>query len=341
MNLTIRNVDINNPDEVTEIRKIGARAFFNLSFLWPFLPKPTAESFVACQDDEIVSTFLYKIYGEDDDKIAYINYFYTDPKHHGKGFGKQVFNVGVRHLNDQNFKMIVSFVRDDNVGSWLSFVSNDFTRVPFSSLVPKLGFVRALRLYIESLFGFCFGHDFYVLEKEKITQNNPNSLIQIALFLLVNALLILPVAIMVNIFQVYAYFLVIFAGLVASGYIGTLFSDRKWRYRMPDGGLAICALFSITMGFLPMGANWYPNEYENSEQFRRDLALPAIFSWVFLLALGVLWSATAPLVQILLIFRCMIFAEPMKSYGGQRVYDWNKLVFAGLVALSAAFALFG
>ena len=341
MKLTIRKVDLSNPEEVREIRKVGARAFFYFSFLWMFLPKPTADSFIALLGDEIVSAFLYKVYGTGDKQIAYINYFYTDPKHHGKGYGKQLFSAGMEHIRGQNFMMLVSFVRDDNVGSWLNFVKNGFLRVPFTELIPKLGFGRAFHLYAVTYFGFCFGHDFYISENGKGVQKEANSLGQIVLSLLINGVLILPIAIAANPLLVYSYFLAIFIGLTLFGYIGTQFSERKWNFRMTDGGLLLCAIFSITTGFLPMSANWYPEEYENTPQFRRDIAMPAVFSWVFLLAIGLIWSAAMPLVSVLLIFRCLVFVEPMKSYGGLRVYDWNKGVFALLAAASLGIVLFG
>ena len=334
MNLTIRKVDLNNSKEVTEIRKVGSRAFFNFSFLWLFLPKPTADSFIALLGDEIVSAFLYKVYGKGDKQIAYINYFFTDPKHHGKGYGKQLFSAGMEHIRAQNFMMLVSFVRDDNVGSWLNFVKNGFLRVPFTELIPKLGFGRAFHLYAASLFGFCFGHDFYISENGQGVQKEPNSFGQIVLSLLVNAALLLPLALTYEPLPIYSSFLAIFVGLALFGYIGTRLSERKWNFRLADGGLLLCSIFSITMGFMPMSANWYPERYENTPQFRRDIAMPSIFSWVFLIALGLAWSAAAPLVSVLLIFRCMIFAEPMKSYGGLRVYEWNKGLFWVLVAAS-------
>ena len=93
-----------------------------------------------------------------------------------------------------------------------------------------------------------------------------------------------------------------------------------------------------------MSANWYPLRYENTPQFRRDMAMPSIASWLFLFVFGgtvaTLWPFLGLFVQVLLIFRCLILFEPFKSYGGQRVYDWNKAVFGLFAAVSVVLILF-
>jgi len=343
MDITIRAIDLNNPGEIKAARKLGARAFFGFFGLlfWFLFPKPKG-AFVAVLDDQIVSAFFYKLYGPPDKKIGFISYFFTDPSYHGKGIGKQLFQEGIRHLWALDCQRLVSFVRDDNVASWMNFVKMDFIRVPFLSLIPQVGFLTTLKLYIVTTFGLCFGHDLYFSAKGGPNiQKEPNNLGQIAAYLLVNAALFLPIFIATNaLYLTLATFFTVFVGLAIAGYIGTLFSKRKWHFRLTDGGLLLCGIFTVTVGFVPMSANWYPQTYENTPQFRRDIALPAVASWLFLFALAAAAATVFPflsgLIQILLIFRCMIFAEPFKSYGGQRIYDWNKAVFAVFVAISAA-----
>jgi len=303
------------------------------------MPKPK-DALIYLIDDIIVSGFSYKLYEALGKKIGFANYFFTDPEHHGKGIGKELCKEGVKHLWDvENCNMLITFVRDDNVGSWLNFVKNGFVRIPFLKLLPHVGFLSFLKIYAFSTFGICFGHDFYIAKKEETVQEESSSLGQIVLFALVNAVLFIPVFMTSRyIHLALAIFLSVFIGQVFFGFIGTLFTKRKWRFRFTDGGLILLGVVSFGAGFMPMIGNWYPHEYENTPEFRRDMAIVSIASWLFLFAIGVVWPPTVGLVSILLIYRCIFFiGDPLKSYGGQRVYDWSRGAFALIMAISVLF----
>jgi len=344
MNITIRNINLSNPQEVKDVRKLGAKAFFGFAFFWFLFPKPKG-ALLALLGDQIASCFCYKLYHTSGQKIGFISYFFTDPKHHGQGIGKQLFEQGIKQLWALDCHRLVSYVRDDNAGSWMNFIKNDFARVPFLTLIPQIGLLQSLKLYVVTTFGVAFGHDFYLSTKEgDNTQKESNSLGQILIYLFVNAVLFIPIFRAFNdLHLAFSTFFGVFIGVTVSGYIGTLFTKRKWHFRFTDGGLLLCGFFSFFWGFIPMVAGWYPAKYEKTAQFRRDMALPAMASWLFLLGIATA-AAIVPalsflsgLIAVLLLFRCMIIFEPFKTYGGQRIYDWNKAVFFVFAALSVAF----
>ena len=338
-NITIRHIDPANKQELRDARKICSKAFFGFSFFWFTFGAPKT-ALIALVDGKIAGGFFYKLLNSAEKQIGFNSYFFTDPKHNGRGIGKQLFREGISHLRSSGCALLLSYVRDDNVGSWSNFIKNGFVRAPFLSLVSYVGFVQSLKIYIVTLLGFCFGHDFYISVKDKqLIQKTPNSFGQILIFLLVNAALFIPIFIATDSLILSAVtFLGIFIGLVLTSYIGTLFSKRNWSFRFNDGGLLMCGIFSFFYGFLPMSGSWFPKNYENTPEFRRDLALPAITSWLFLFGLAAaaatIWFFLTGLVQILLIFRCLVPLEPFKTYGGQRVYDWNKGVFIVFAAVS-------
>jgi len=294
--------------------------------------------------NEIVGGFFYKLYGPPGKQVGYNSLFFIDIKHQGKGIGRKLFAQGVYQLRSLECSALVSYVLDDNVGSWGNFLNNGFSRVPFLSITPYVGLFQAVKLYIATFFGVAIGCDFYLSVKDKeLSHKEPKSFGQIVAYLLVNAVLFMPIFLSTQSLPLSLLaFFGIFAGIVISSYIGTLFSKCDWRFRFNNGGLLVCGLFTIFHTFVPMGASWFPKTYENTPQFRRDLAMPALFSWVFLIAVGFAAATVFPflarLVQVLLIFRCMIVIETFKTYGGQRVYNWNKSIFMVLTAISLTLA---
>ncbi|MCL2235647.1 MAG: hypothetical protein FWB98_04285 [Defluviitaleaceae bacterium] len=196
--------------------------------------------------------------------------------------------------------------------------------------------------YSITSFGFCVGADFYLAlpdkEETKKFERRDISLIQIGLYLLVNALLIMINS--SNLLQAVTALAFVFFGCAAVGWIGTLVTKRKWSFRLTQGGFLVSPVSSILF-FFPMIGNWYPVHYENTPQLKRDLALNSILVWLFLLGVaasgsfldnGFLSSARG-VASVLLIYRCLPFM-PMSSHGSGRVFKWNKAVFFALAVAS-------
>ena len=91
--------------------------------------------------------------------------------------------------------------------------------------------------------------------------------------------------------------------------------------------------------------NWYPERYEKTKEFRRDMGIAALAEWFFVLGLTVfavfsgypqmLVRMLGQLGAIFLFYR-IIPVYPFESFGGRRIYSWNKRIYAGIATCSAA-----
>ena len=343
MDLTIRQM---NPDESDTVRQLVARAFGLPSALGAVLVFPAPKSaLVAVLGDRIVGAYVYKIEHLAFKKVGFCSFFVTDPEYHGKGIGKELCQAGVRHLwEEENCDQQLSYVRDDNIASWGAFVKNGFFRTGFPDLVRSYGMINSLRIYISSICAFAFGHDFYVANRTKNTSTfyeKKGGLGQIALYIMVNMLLITPLLQFTdNPTALVQAFGILFAGSVASGYIGTLFSrDRGWRFRMATGGMfSTLTVHLFGGGFFPMTGTWQPAEFERTPRFRRDMAITDMTVWLFLIGLS--FTDMSGIAFILLVLRS-IPIEALNPFGGGRLLAWNKPLFAifAIASLLIAFVL--
>ena len=114
----------------------------------------------------------------------------------------------------------------------------------------------------------------------------------------------------------------------------------------------LCLVFSFTGLFFPLGGGLYPDKYENTAKFRRDMAIPALLSWLYIIALFVglelfadrlpilidyLWAYTSSLAFLLLVFRSIPL--PHISFGSSRIFSWNKILYA-VMLLGSAYLIF-
>jgi len=339
MDLTIRSMQ---PNEVREAHKIIRKAFGVLEGI--FTPKPKT-ALVAELDGRIVGVFAYSIEQAAGKKVGFASIFATHPDVRGQGIGKRICAEGIQHLWNEGCDELVTYVRDDNVASWGAFERDGFVRANFADTARVFGIAGAAKLYIKTMMAFCLGHDFYIALKSELpttTQERKSSAGQVAIFVLINSLLAISLALNSrDSMLVISAFAAVMASIALTGYVGTLFSKRNWRFRFVDGGIGVSFIISIFRGYFPIVGNWYPEKYENTPEFRRDLAITGIVPWVFLIGLyavclmidATIANLVSQIVYILLLFRCMAVA-PLSSYGGGRVYDWNKTVFSILAGIS-------
>ena len=90
-----------------------------------------------------------------------------------------------------------------------------------------------------------------------------------------------------------------------------------------------------------MAGNFYPEKYENSAEFRRDMGLSAVFPWIYLLCLfavarfcgfAIFGGGFQAAVSILLLIRCVPY--PVVNLGSVRVFRWSKVLCLILAAAS-------
>ena len=351
MNITVRHM---NPGEAAELKKLARKSFGPIEAL--FVPTPKV-ALVAVADEKIVGGFVYDIETIGDRKTGIASFLFTDPAFHGQGIGKRLCEDGIRYLwEDKGCDVLVTFVRDDNVASWGLFRKHGFALANLPRLAKFLGLPGLTRLLAKTTFGlFAIGHDFYVAMRDREStgpygkREGPG---QVAAYVLVNMLFLLLLSLVSpvqNIFYLMASGALVLSGVVLAGYIGTLFSRRKWGFRFTNGGGLIYLIINLATGrFFPLIGNWYPLRYENTPGFRRDMAVNAVAVWVFLLALAaarvmpgeppVFLAYAQGIASALLVYRCLPVAV-FGSSGFGRVFRWNRIVL-GLLVLASVLVVF-
>jgi len=323
------------PEEATATKQVAIKAF---GVFWHLIPAPE-DAMVAILDGQIVGGFIYKIKTAGKKKTGMVSWFFTHPDVQGKGIGRQLGDAGLKQMWDEGCDVITTFVRDDNVASWIAFVKQGFVRGTVSALVGELGLSGFLNL---AAYWFSPIHDFYIVKKDGKVKEKRNGPGQAAIFTLLNLLLLLLAVrnFSQDALRVAGSLLFVLVGGTLAGGIGALFSrERKWGVRMTTGGVGISLLVSVLLrNFFPVFAGWYPAQYEHTPKFKRDMALVAICSWLFYIAVIALVKvellpAAAGIASMLLVIRCIPIAS-LGSHGGERVWQWSKPLFLVLTVAS-------
>jgi len=336
-------IRVMKPEEAQAVRKLGRKTFEWFEALW--VPKPK-KCFVAVEGDDILGAVIYKYFKTVNKTIGYVDYIFVDKKGYGKGIG-----IGTR-LVDACFKAMdqdgcdgySAIVRDDNVGSWKMFINKGLSRYGIDDLFRRFGLKDTVRLSFQSPLFVATGMEFYLaMKSEKPEVNKDSTRRQLINLFLYTIIFLLPILIrgLEYAFYVIGAILVILSIRVVFGYIGTRLSNEKWSFRVNDGGFFIPTMASIFGGAYYISGNWYPSEYRRDQEFRSALGKTALLQWisVFLLVLIGRTSlaniefvdAVVTLGRILLAISVIPF-YPMASFGGERIFNWNKWVY-GIVVL--------
>ena len=335
MDIIIREMQQSDAKEAV---KVARSAFGIVGYVLIRNPK---SGVVAVVDDRIVGGAFYYTKNSGAKKIGVVSFLFSDPKFQGHGIAGKVLDRCIAELWAEGFDGLISYVQDDNVGSWAAFEKRGFVKTSILKSIKALGGSTAIKsqLFFTETFAFCVGADFYMAlpdkEATKKYERNDKSIIQIALFVLMN-LIFLPLLIANAYDPVMAISSIacVLAGASIAGWIGTWFTGRAWRFRLTQGGFIITPLLAL-FTFFPMIGNWYPVKYENTPKFRSDMALNSILVWLFLFVImisnmfidNLVLEGMQNVSAILLIYRCIPIL-PFSSYGSGRVYNWNKAVFA-------------
>ena len=347
MDILIREM---REDEARESLKLSKKSFGFLEGL--FITKPKS-AVVAVAGEKIVGGAFYKVERFGRKKLGIVDFIFVDPEMHGKGIGRQTYDNVIRLLWEQGCDALMAIVRDDNVASWGMFAKSGFVRVSSLRLCGFLGFAGVAKLFLTT-YGISIGHECYIAapDKEDISRcgKTGKNAVQVLAYLAINLMLAM-VLILIAENKLYPLIAAAFvlSGSVFAGYIATLFSKQMWRFRLIGGGIIACLSGMVVTPvasvffFIPIVGNWYPASYVNSPQFRRAMAASSISTWVFLLLLPLFaiiirgstpfFEYAATVASPLLILKCFPM-NPISSYGGGRVYEWNKVVYWAFVTIT-------
>lgn len=330
------------PEEAVTVRKIAWRAFGIIERL--FISKPK-EVMVAEVDGKIAGGIIIKYIMTRGRKIGYFDGAFIDPSYQGQGIGRKLYRETTNYLWKQGCDALTALVKDDNAASWKLFLENDFSRVTIGEGCRQLGIVPMLKQYFTTPFWLANGMEFYLVVKEQTAEDKKvRTSQQIGLFLLANILLILPAALwnQSHAMLFMAAYMVLLTGSILGGGIGTFLSKKQWRFRLNSGGAALSFLINL-MGLYPVVGNWYPDEYDNTYECRKAMGMSALGEWLVILVLtiggvvfqegSIFYNYLAQLGSTLLFYHILIF-YPFETYGGRRVYLWNKGGYGILTLLS-------
>lgn len=343
MTITVRAMQEN---EAAEAARVARKAFGVIG--WLIIRKPK-QGFVAVTDDKIVGGLFYDTKQSGDKKIGIVSFLFTDPGYNGLGIASRLMDDCIKHLWELGCTAQISYVQDDNVGSWTTFEKRGFVKTSLIQSAKALGFSTALKsqtIFAET-FMFCTGADFYMAlpdkEETKKYERSYASIPQILIFVLLNLLFLWNVILHDNAPLLVAGSVgLVLLGTVVVGWLGTLFTGRKWHFRMTQGGFILSPFLAI-FSFYPMIGTWYPDKYENTPRFKLDMAINSILIWIFLIAVvavsrfvladNALLAVMRNIATVYLMFRCMPWL-PFSSYGAGRVLSWNKFVFGAFAIVS-------
>ena len=338
--ITIRKM---KEEEAEEVKKVGQKAFIGAERFFVNKPK---EAMVAIIDDKIVGGMVFKYTIANYKKIAYIDFAYVDPDYHNQSVGRKLYKETFEYLWNEGCTAITAMVKDDNVASWKSLLNNGFSQTSLLEATKELGVDLMLKQYFTTPAFISNGMEFYLKVKGKeVKPKKVETTTQIGFYLLANFLLLI-LGFLLNNRSNWGMYILSYIGLLASGvavsYLGILFSKRKWKFRINSCGAVVVAFINIGAAY-PLIGNWYPEKYENTKEFKRDMGIPALFEWIFLLVILVGSKIMMPqhiffkyLIQIVMtfIFYRILAVYPFESFGGGRVYRWNKFLYLMMSIIS-------
>jgi len=335
------DIRVMREDEAQAVRRLGKKTFEWFESL--FVPKPK-ECYVAIEGDKIVGAILYKYMKVGHNKIGYVDYLFTDKTVHGKGIGSQLVDACIKTMQEEGCSGYSAIVRDDNVGSWKLFVNRGFQRIGLNDLVNNFGVLGLLGHSFKTPLFIATGMEYYLkLEKETTSVKKENSFSQILNYLIYTILILMPTLMfgLERTFYVIGSLVFVIGIRIIAGYIGTLFSKEDWYFRVTDGGYFIPVIASFFGGIYLISGNWYPRIYRKETGFNRSLGLTALAQWISLFFIVMINRTllgdikiidSMAMMSVILMIISIIPLYPVATFGGKRIYDWNKWIF-GIVVL--------
>ncbi len=329
--------------EAEEVKKLGKKTFEWFEGL--FIPEPK-DCFVAVEENKIIGAVLYKYFSAANQKIGYVDFIFVDMAAHGKGIGSRLVDRCLKAMEKEDCDGYSALVRDDNVSSWKMFINQGLQRVGLEDLVRKFGVLGMLNLTFKIPFNFATGMDFYLkMEADQLSLSKGNSFFQVFKYLILTTLLLSPRFIhgIENALHIIAPITAIILIRIAFGYFGTLFSNENWYFRVCDGGYIIPFIASFFNGIFLISGNWYPEAYRKEPDFKRSLGLTAFAQWFSLITIILITKSQLGQTQFLgimaemSVFIMMISivpVYPLASFGGKRIFEWNKWLYIIIVLIS-------
>lgn len=329
-------------EEEKTVVKIARKAF---TFIEALCVTGAKNAIVADYEGKLIGAIIYSAVNSGTNKIVYIDEAFVDPDYHGVGVGKKLYAETFAYLQEQGYDYITAMVKDDNVGSWKLCLDNGFVRTSLPEAVKHIGVGGLLKHHFRTPMAFATNMDFYMYSTKGNISPKTNHVSQLGVFLLVNLLFAFPLWIrLMGKPDTLAAYIGAYATLLAIvmliRFCGSLFYKEKKGFRMNNCGGFLTILLGFLGSIFPMNANWYPAKYENSDSFRRKLAIPELVKWLIFSLLPLLaftpykyTQAIAELSSVYLILS-IIPLYPFDAYGAGRIYRYKKWLWMVTAVIS-------
>lgn len=331
--------------EEKTVGRLGRKAFDFFEALFIGTPH---KAMVAEYEGKIIGAIAYKFISNSKKQIVYIDSAFVDPDYHGMGVGKKLYTETFYYLQEWGCDGMSALIKDDNVGSWKLAMANGFQRVTLAEATRHLGLSQMIRHYFLTPMCIAVGMDFYLLCPDAEVTSKKERPSQLLTFLLGNMLLTIPL--WLRLFSkgaaqalpfVAAYFTILAIFLITR-FLGACLSGINYRFRLNNCGGFLSMLLGYWGNVFPMNANWYPEKYENTDTFRKKLALPELIKWGSFVLLSLLGfaknaylQALAQLGSVMLVF-LIIPIYPFDAYGAGRIFKYKKGLWLMTLVISIA-----
>ncbi len=340
MNIKIRVME---QYESNIVKKIAKESFD--PFLALFVSKPK-NALLACDGDNIVGGTIFDTYKlSSGKKIGHLKIGFVAKQYSGRGIGDKVYTSFMKHLKDEGCDYVIATVADDNIGSWRPLQKNGMDITSLKELFSKFGLKDSISLSIKTIHFISLGMDIWLTKdkKEKTNKVLSSEFRQMTLFIIFSLFLLSPLLLTVR--DPIYFFSVITTLLIpmVTGKVVTSFFKEKWQFRLTEGGVGLILFLGFLNSVLPIVGRFYPKKYNKTEKQRFQMMILSLSEWGSLFVFTMicyfyknnsLFYLTAfNFGSIYLFFRSIPF-YPFGNYGGERIFNYNKILSLTLFAIS-------
>ena len=340
MSYTTRQI---RPGDAGKMQQYARRNFSVVEQV--FISKPKLGLVAQNESGDIAGgAFLLTVNGKQG-KVGCIDIIFVESAHRGSELAKRLYHESIDMLKALGCQTIMALVRGDNSQSLRRFEAEGLHPVTLHQLREKVGLGVLTQLFIKTA-SLAFATGCWILCDSAQGGGVGTTCCNMARTLLVNGfLLLLGVLLHVSAlswWNALACMLLLLIILLGET-LGRNATAGEWEFVMPEGGFIPSAIVAMLGGFYPMLGHWYIVQRENTGDYRKKTAAPAVVAWVLLLFVTVICGAFShvhPLLGcikedgvMLLLFYALPF-YPFDTFGGKRIRDHSRTQFAVLVTVS-------
>lgn len=352
-------------EEAAELRKLACPNFSVIEQL--FLSKPKMGIVARTEDGKIAGAAFLVTAKTAGKMTGCVDIIFVLPQYRGSGVARLLYHGAVKALHEKGCETVMALVRGDNSQSLRRIEAEGLRPVTLYQLCKSIGVKATGLLFVKTaalacatgcwILSDCDEKDLSdgsvytdrnsYIDRSSCTGGTGRNLLRT---FLVNGLLITIGSLLGSFLHVTefsagtVFTALLVLGIITTGEtIGMCLAGGKWHFAMPEAGLLPSAMIAVLGGFYPMLGHWYLKERENTKQYRKRMASPAIGAWLLMLLTAVLYLVfreklsffqhTGDLSFVMLLFYVLPF-YPFDTFGAKRIRESSKEIYAALLGVS-------